>query len=220
MLRTRDSLGRFKKINLIGKRFGILSVVEEFPTRKSGKVLWVCRCDCGKTIKSQTGNLFSGNTKSCGCGRKNNNYKHGERRLMTPEYAVWVSMKNRCANKNNKYYGGKGISVCERWVLSFVDFLKDMGRRPSTKHTIERRDGNGDYAPRNCMWATKKEQANNRKSNRMITIDKKTKTLSQWCDDCGVKWSTARARIDEHGWDIKEAFGFVPRKKPKQSLTL
>lgn len=130
-------------------------------------------CDCGNKTIVSTGNLKNGTTKSCGCyqreyqakrGRKNF-YKHGLSNH--PLYPTWSTMKSRCYNKNNisyKNYGARGIKVCDRWLNSFENFLKDMGEKPSDKHSLDRIDINGDYEPSNCRWATPEEQAINKRA--------------------------------------------------------
>lgn len=181
-----------RKKNLSGLKFGRLTALKESSKRKQGQVCWVCRCKCENIIVVQSGNLASGNTKSCGCSR----VKHGSCNL--PEYNVWKSMVFRCSNPNyEKYssYGGRGIKVCERWKGSFVNFIKDMGLRPSSNLSIERIDNNKGYSPENCKWATSEEQMNNRRNNRRITINRKTKTLTQWCNFYGLNYQTVQARL-------------------------
>lgn len=126
------------------------------------------------------------------------------------EYSSWTAMKKRCLNKNHIYYnryGGRGIKISERWVHSFLAFYGDLGPRPSSKHQLERIDNDGDYTPENCKWATKKEQANNRESSHFITINGETKTLTQWCEQLGLKYSTINKRITSYHWPIERALG-------------
>ena len=107
----------------------------------------------------------------------------------TPEYKAWRAMKDRCFNPNTKYYsnwGGRGIAVCDRWKNSFQNFFLDMGSRPTAKHSLDRIDNDGNYSVENCRWATKAEQQNNQRSNRLITIDDVTLTIAQWTKKNGL----------------------------------
>ena len=167
-------------IDLRGERFGRLTVVERAGSSAQGHVRWTCRCDCGTQTVANSNNLRRKNgTVSCGClGRElareraiARNLKHGAARdgAKWPEYMVWRGMKQRCLNPNDanfKHYGGRdgrGIKVCERWPGDdgFASFLVDMGRRPSRYHSIDRRDNDGDYEPRNCRWTTSSVQMSN-----------------------------------------------------------
>jgi len=120
--------------------------------------------------------------------------KHGQTGTRT--YIAWVNMKSRCFNPNTiyfKWYGGRGITVCERW-LDFQNFFEDMGHCPDGM-TLDRIDNNGNYTPENCRWATHKTQHNNRRRNRHITADGRTQTLQQWCDELGLSSHCLRDRL-------------------------
>ncbi len=156
-----------------GKRYGKLIVLSFAGVSSYRNALWKVQCDCGKVRIVLGGHLHSGRTTSCGCARVR--IKHGATRAGRPtrEYESWRHMKKRCFNRNNhkfKNYGGRGISVCERWRNSFNNFLEDMGTCPPA-HSIDRIDNNKDYMPGNCRWATGKEQNRNSRRNRLLTAD-------------------------------------------------
>jgi hypothetical protein len=142
------------------------------------------------------------------------NFKHGftskpKRRF---EYSVWASMLTRCHNpKSVRFYnyGGRGISVCERWATSFENFLDDMGFAPSPAYSIDRINNDGNYEPGNCRWATRKEQSNNTRFNRTLVIDGVSKTLTQWAESSGLGVSTIWARLNVYHWPESRALSPV-----------
>jgi len=157
------------RTSLIGQRFGKL-LVESFDSALGGRNRWKCICDCGGTSVSNTSDLKSGHSSSCGCVRKERHLKAITTHGMThsSEFYTWNHMKNRCTNPNSddyKYYGERGISVCVRWLNSFENFFSDMGYKPTPQHTIERKNNDGNYEPSNCVWATMAEQNKNRRMN-------------------------------------------------------
>lgn len=134
------------------------------------------------------------------------NYKHGQARK-TREYNIWSSMVQRCHNPRctkYPYYGKRGIRVSRRW-RSFRDFFKDMGKAPTSSHTLERKNTNGHYSPRNCRWATQAEQQNNRRDNRSFLYRGVLRTLKQWAAHTGIKLNTLRSRVYVYDYSIKKA---------------
>lgn len=161
------------KEDLTGQRFARLVILRLHPEKRGKRRAYECRCDCGETIVVVGESLKSTNTRSCGCIRREQvaarNRTHGQssRRLGEhPLYNTWVNMRKRCTNpKDKRYhrYGGRGITVCKRWSgrNGFPNFVADMGERPTTKHSLDRIDNDGNYERDNCRWATMREQALN-----------------------------------------------------------
>jgi hypothetical protein len=154
-------------IQEVGNSYGRLAVLE-FAGTQSGKATFLCKCECGTEKVVAGGNLRSGGTQSCGCRQKTSRLQHGHtaHSVTTRTYQSWESMKARCSNPNRKeyiHYGGRGITVCERWRNSFENFLADMGERPEGKELDRYPNNDGDYEPGNCKWSTRKEQQNNRR---------------------------------------------------------
>lgn len=204
--------------NLIGYFHGKISVVSFHGTNK-GKAYWNCKCLCGREFVVWMGELISYHRTSCGkCKKESAKKTHG--RTPVYMYRIWCGMKGRCSNKKNQAYndyGGRGIVVCERWRNSYTNFLIDMGDRPSRLHTLDRKDNNGNYEPGNCRWATKAEQANNRRSSRIIEYKGKKQVLRVWCTELGLPFNRMNTRMS-YGWTIERVFEQPIRVSPKRGI--
>lgn len=201
-------------IDLAGRRFGNLTVLKI--GCKSGvknRISWLCRCDCGAATSVIGENLRYGHTLSCGCARIESRIvsktTHGATRgsRRTPEYNTWRSLKDRCCNPKDsgfRYYGGRGIKICMRWA-SYANFLSDMGKKPTPKHSIDRKNNDGNYCPENCRWATSKQQTRNYRRNRKLTFNERTQSLTEWCEELGLPPKSVHSRIVRFGWTTHEA---------------
>ena len=193
--------------DMTGKRFGRLSVVSYSGKNNRRLALWSCLCDCGTTTLVTGARLRNGATSSCGCFRRDRgkqNATHGMHG--THAYRIWIGMLSRCRNKNAtgyKNYGGRGISVCNEW-LEFENFYKDMGPPPEGL-TLDRKDTNGDYSKGNCRWATWFEQADNKRSVKMLSAFGKTQSLATWSREFGIHYSTLRDRLTYEQLDLETA---------------
>lgn len=203
-----------KLIDLVGRVFGALTVIARAdpPIGANRQSLWLARCECGSVRPYSGGHLRQGRLQSCGCKKSkligDALSTHGDTRGVKrePEYIVWCSMRQRCSNPNaSKFedYGGRGIRVCERWSR-YENFLEDMGRRPSSSHSIERIDVDGGYEPGNCRWATADDQSVNKRTSRKVTHEGRTLTTSEWAKETGINRSTIELRLNL-GWTPERA---------------
>lgn len=208
---------RFK--NLVGKQFGRLTV-DSFAGQRSGRIAhWNCTCSCGKQSVVQGSKLSGGVTQSCGCLMVMRHFKHGHASngSPSPEYSVWIGIKFRCLNANcaaYHLYGGRGVSMCGRWINSFANFLADMGPRPSRKHSIDRfPNNNGNYEPGNCRWATASQQQRNRRDSRLVTCNGRTLQIADWADILGVPFHALIDRLKRHAPEDAFAMPYKPRSR-------
>ena len=192
--------------NLIGQRFGKLVVIEYAGKNNSGRTTWLCRCDCDGKTKIINGNsMVQGWVNSCGC-LHDGHPTHGL--SDTPTHNTWVKINQRCSNPNNpswKNYGGRGITVCDRWKESFKNFLEDMGIKPKGRFSIGRINNDGNYEPENCEWEDDLTQANNRRDNHLITYRNRTQTISQWAREYNISCKVLADRITKCKWPIEQA---------------
>lgn len=191
--------------NYSGHRFGRLTALERIGRQPNGVAVWRCKCECGAQKEVTQSNLVSGNVRSCGCLVVDTFTTHGM--TDSPEYRAWCHMKERCSNPrvhNYHRYGGRGIRVCDRWLNSFENFLADMGPRPSEMHSLEREDRDGNYEPGNCVWATKRAQALNRRTNRVVEFRGAKRPLTIWCAELGLDPKVVSTRL-RRGWTVERA---------------
>lgn len=183
-------------IGLIGgPPFGQLTVVS-LGSRKSRKPYLLCRCSCGKEKEVRIDHLVYGHVTSCRCQQTKSSATH--RLSKTKEWYAWMNMRARCNNPRHasfQSYGGRGIRVCSRWNESFINFLDDMGRRPSPQHSLGRKDNNGHYCPDNCEWQTIQTQTQNTRRTRKVTVFGITKAACKWDDLMGFPKCTVANRI-------------------------
>jgi len=195
---------------LNGQKFNRLTVVG-ITNRKTGNAfIYECVCECGNSVFTDKYKLKSGHTKSCGCFKSDNlsiiKFKHGMRQ--STEYKSWINMKQRCNNSSNQafhYYGGRGISVCERWDKSFPNFLEDMKQKPSSKHSIDRIDNDLGYSPENCRWATSSQQSANRRDTTKYFFNHEMMALTHIAKLVGIPQSTMCRLVRSKGMSIEQA---------------
>ena len=196
----------------IGDRFGRLTVDAILPKYRVS-----AKCDCGAQTTARKYELLRGDTRSCGCLKREVDKtrwptRHGfasraqKRDNYAPEYRCWMAMRSRCSNPKTQFfyrYGGRGIRVDPRWD-DYAQFLRDMGPKPSRHHTIERRDVDGPYSPENCCWIHRREQAKNTSRTRLITAHGETRTMSEWSRLNGLSPATIHRRLAS-GWSPERA---------------
>lgn len=211
------------KTSMVGRRNGRLVVLNRTVNKE-----YIVRCDCGVEKVIDARNFYR--TASCGClfdevaGKAATTHgftkgsTQGERR--PPEYEAWGNMIQRCTNSKRaefENYGGRGITVCERWA-AFENFYSDMGPRPSSRHSIDRIDNDGNYEPGNVRWATKSEQSRNQRRSRIVTVEGKKTHISDVAERYGMPNKTTYMRVVGLGWSIEDAVVIPVAKKQKLNV--
>jgi hypothetical protein len=191
--------------DISGQRFTNLVAISFHSRNQLNRAMWLCKCDCGKEKVIPYSALKSGKRKSCGCSKgeliSKSKIKHGHAisGKVSREFRIWQGMIQRCTNSNRdsyKDYGGRGITVCDRWLHSFENFYSDMGECPSNKHSLDRYpDNNGSYEPGNSRWATKQQQSANCRSNRWVQYNGENMIVADWARRFNTTDSTILERI-------------------------
>jgi hypothetical protein len=196
--------------DLTGQQFARLTVrgLVGFKWRNA---VWLCLCECGKEVEVKAGQIVNGRTKSCGCYKAETVSKrfktHGN--TESAAYKAWCNMKTRCENLSRRTYhryGGRGITICARWLNSFENFYADMGDPPA-RHSLDRKENDGNYCPENCKWSTNKQQTNNTSRCRFVTIDGIKMTVTQAAERYGVSQFTIYGRMNRGLCDSEAVFG-------------
>lgn len=196
-------MGCTRVVDITGKRFGMLLVKQVAGRSKSGEAMWECACDCGATAIVRGSKLRSREIHSCGCAWNAPKHGHATRSNgKSSEYIAWQHIISRCSNpkvKSYPNYGGRGISVCEKWKNSFEAFYEDVGPKPTPSHSIDRIDVNGNYEPGNVRWATWQVQNSNRRNTTYVEIDGEKVSLVALAIKSGLRLRTIRMRF-KLGW--------------------
>lgn len=204
---NRPPPGRMANLeDLLGQKVGRWTVVK-FLYHKRPHNYMLCRCQCGKEGVVTSNHLRKRRSLSCGCLRREARNAIKYWAAGTPEYSVWRGICRRCGNPDPryKYYNGRGIEVCQEWRNNFDVFYRDMGPRPTAAHTIERKDNYKGYSPDNCVWATRIQQARNRRNQLWVTFKGQTLSLAEWAERLGLNYARVHQRIRTLGWDHAKA---------------
>ena len=215
-----NEMGR-PAVDITGSVFGRLTVLRRDGRKPGGAVHWVCQCSCGRQCTARGTSLRRGETSNCGCGwhpsgKDHKSYRHGM--TGSVEFRTWQQMLQRCDNQRNgnyPHYGGRGISVCDRWRASFQAFFDDMGPRPDGRFSLERLNNDRNYEASNCVWADYKTQERNRRSNRLATFNGRTQPVSAWADELNFPAFRIYARLSA-GWSVERALSTPARAYRKK----
>ena len=223
---TTKSCGCYKReknyTNLVGKKFGRLTVIADVGRSSDRSVIWLCECECGnrKLVRNSYA-LKAGLTRSCGCLHseiiKKQNSKHNMSR--TRLYKIWNNARTRCNNPNTPYYfkyGGRGIRFTDEWLdfEVFKEWAFNNGYQDDL--TLDRIDVNGNYEPSNCRWITNAAQQLNKRTNHILTYAGKSQTIKEWADELGIKYKTLCARVDDYHWSDEKALTTPVKTRKKK----
>lgn len=215
-MRYNRGMSRHIELPSTGEKFGRLTVESTQCRKLLGRTVVKCRCSCGKARYAKPSDLRRGVITSCGCAKvevlRERNLRMATHHMSaSPEHHIWRGILTRCLCKTSKYYpryGGRGITVSDRWRDNFTAFLEDMGYRPDAAFTVERKNNSGGYSKDNCVWATRKQQNRNKRSNRLITFNGETKPVSQWADEVGLAAGLVFGRLNR-GFSVEKALSLV-----------
>lgn len=221
----KENTRRMSVTDRVGEVYGRLTVISRGPNHvePSGatRATWVCKCECGGTITTVGKSLARGLTRSCGCLLREKPIKHGK--SYDKIYRQWTAMKQRCGNVNHDHYadyGARGITICDKWRESFEAFYADMGNPPHSEMTLERIDNDKGYQPGNVRWATRLEQASNRRTNiegnytgvSVVGFNGKSLTLADWSKQTGISLENLRSRLNRD-WSVERSLTTQVRKR-------
>lgn len=203
-----------QKFDLVGSKFGKLTVVSLSHTEKTQ--YWNCLCDCGKSVVVVTRNLRIGHNKSCGCHKGLARLTHGHGKANNLTYMSWQSMKKRCnLNPKSEYYAryyGRGIRICDNWINSFENFLADMGERPSKQHTLERKKNNLHYEKENCSWETMYVQHRNKENSKYLEYNGERMIQADWARKFNTPPSHVERMLKKK--PFSEVYNYYMNKNP------
>lgn len=211
-----------RKLDLKGKKYNKLTAIEEVGKDKSGTYRWLCKCDCGGTVIVKTSELKNGHVKSCGCAKSeaakrrikdtgfafcNSRKTHGMSN--TRIYRIWKDIKRRVKNPNRqnyKFYGARGITICQEWEESFEAFYEWAIKNGYEDNLeIDRIDNDKGYCPKNCHWVTRAENSNNKRTSRLVTYNGETRTVMEWSRFFNIPYTKLIYRLNM-GWSLEKAF--------------
>ena len=215
-----------KGIDLLGQKFGRWTVIKREKNNKNNERVWLCQCECGHIAIVRGRDLITGKSKSCGCYRNEvtSNRTSTHNLSKNKLYKLFYGIKQRCYEVNHKsykYYGGKGIKICDEWLndfQKFYDWSVANGYDKNAKYgecTIDRIDTNKDYSPENCRWVSMNIQNKNKGNNRLITYNGETHCLKEWSEKLMINCKVLNSRINKYGWSIERAFTTPVRKLNK-----